>query len=505
VRAILSGTRGQTATEYIGLLLAVSVIIAVLAQADLPARMGAATVEQICRLVNDARDCPAAEKQRRRERTLARKRAKAARDTDADGVPDRLERRRGLSALRRDTDGDGIDDAAEIRARAAAFPIPTWEVCRRAIGKQLCDFLKNVDRVAGESARFAVGVVCVDLDLCWKAAITLGVVPGDARESWAAVFGQALGSTLTPAAIADLVKQIVAGKPLGSAIAIAGLIPLLKTPKVLDRIGRYVARNPRAATQVVETLGTWLGRDSAVLRHVLSATIPGYRRLRAGNLSHDGVLQLMRTGNDIRYLSTRSRVLNRDLGADERKDINDAIRKYWRGAARTGRGRAGAYGHEAALAILRQNREIEILYTGRRGPKGGPDIIARNRRTGRTIIVEAKGTFSDAKPLNYDKLNAPLESGRYLQPGRAWLTEADKRGWIDKLAQSSDRNERRAAAAMRDIVSKNATYDVSIIQTRRPGAQAYGGGVDKAVREYRQDPKIGDVAIVDVDAGARLE
>ena len=39
------------------------------------------------------------------------------------------------------------------------------------------------------------------------------------------------------------------------------------------------------------------------------------------------------------------------------------------------------------------------------------------------------------------------------------------------------------------------------MQTRLPGARAYG--VDKAVQGYRGGRSIGDVAIVDVDAGQR--
>lgn len=56
---------------------------------------------------------------------------------------------------------------------------------------------------------------------------------------------------------------------------------------------------------------------------------------------------------------------------------------------------------------------------------------------------------------------------------------------------------------MRAIVDHNAIYDVSIMHTRLPGARAYGDGVDKAVQGYRGDRNIGDVAIVDLDAGRR--
>jgi hypothetical protein len=488
------------------MLLAVSVIIAVLAQVGIAARLGDAVVEQVCQVLNDERDCPAAQRRRAQERKQAKDRAAArerARDSDWDHVPDAVEKQRGLSAFMRDTDRDGIDDAAEIRARTAGLRITSWDVCRRMLNKAICDTLKGIDRASLETGRFAVGVLCVDSGLCWDAAVALGVVNGDARESVAAMLGQSVGSLLTPAAVVDFVKQVLAGKPIAAAIAAAGVIPIVRAPKVADRIGRFIARNPRAATEVVEKLGLWLGKDSAVLRKVLSLAVPGYGKLRDGRLSHDGVLQLMRAGNDIRYLATRSRMLNRDLSAAERKQINEAIKKHWNNAS--GKRRTGPYGHEAALVMLARNKEIEILYTGRpgRGDSSGPDIIARNKRTGRTIIVEAKATFSDNKPLTHSKLMAPLNSGSYLQPARPWLKEAGNRGWIDKLAKSTDKKERDAAAAMRAIVDNNAIYDVSIMHTRLPGARAYGDGVDKAVQGYRGDRNIGDVAIVDLDAGRR--
>jgi hypothetical protein len=118
VPKVLRAQRGQTATEYLGLLLVVSMIIAAIASTSLPANMRRELARQICRIANDAADCPPSRAQLQR-RAEARERRAARRDRDGDGVPDRLERRYGTNPRSSDSDGDGIGDAAEIRRAVA--------------------------------------------------------------------------------------------------------------------------------------------------------------------------------------------------------------------------------------------------------------------------------------------------------------------------------------------------------------------------------------------------
>jgi hypothetical protein len=97
----MSGQRGQTAAEYVGVLLVVSVIIAAVATTN----VGTAIARQLDRLVceiADAKNCTP---------------APAARpgDRDGDGVPDRDERRAGTDPRSADSDGDGIKDGQERR------------------------------------------------------------------------------------------------------------------------------------------------------------------------------------------------------------------------------------------------------------------------------------------------------------------------------------------------------------------------------------------------------
>jgi hypothetical protein len=376
-------------------------------------------------------------------------------------------------------------------------------VCERFIGKPLCDVLKTIQRLTGQVARIAVGAVCVDFGLCWKAATKLGIVDGNARDTTDAIIGQTIGGLFAPSAIYDLFKSVVKGKPLAAAIAALGVIPVARAPKAAARITKYLARNPEKAIEVADRLAAFFGKDTAFVREVLSLALPGYRKLRDGNLSHDGVMQLMRAGNDIAYLAKQSRMLKRILSESDRDAINASIKAHW-GATKYSRQQA--YGHEAALLEFQKNPEIEILYNGRPDRAGGtitggPDIIARNTRTGRAIIGEAKGTFSADNPLDIGKLSAPLEGDSYIQTEREWLTVGADKRYLDKLRKSQSARERRAAELVEDVIDNEAIYDVSINQARLPGARVYGNRIDDAVKKIRDGDGVGDVAIVDIDIG----
>jgi hypothetical protein len=87
---------GQTASELLGVLLVVSVIMAAIGASEFGRKLRHETGRQICMLANDEKDCPPSV-------------------ADRDRIPDRLERRYGTNPRSKDTDKDGIEDAVEIR------------------------------------------------------------------------------------------------------------------------------------------------------------------------------------------------------------------------------------------------------------------------------------------------------------------------------------------------------------------------------------------------------
>jgi hypothetical protein len=127
----MSGQRGQTAAEYVGVLLVVSVIIAAVATTN----AGTAIARQLDRLVCEIADGEQCEPRPpvgrpgdrdgdgvsdRDERRAGTDPASA--DTDADGIKDGEERRLGTDPLALDTDGDGIDDRREAASGGKLDP-----------------------------------------------------------------------------------------------------------------------------------------------------------------------------------------------------------------------------------------------------------------------------------------------------------------------------------------------------------------------------------------------
>jgi hypothetical protein len=102
--------RGQTAVEYMGVLVVVAVIIAALVGSGLPRKLETMIRQQICAVAKGGEACTAAEVRRAARR--ARKR-----DRDQDGLSNREERRLGTDPRKADTDGDGIADGEEARRK----------------------------------------------------------------------------------------------------------------------------------------------------------------------------------------------------------------------------------------------------------------------------------------------------------------------------------------------------------------------------------------------------
>jgi hypothetical protein len=101
------GQRGQAATEYVGVLVVVSVVFLALFALDLDGRVGSAVRSAVCAITGSG--CPPPGDQS----------ASIGADADGDGVPDVREHQLGTNPAEPDTDGDGVDDADD--------PVPAAE------------------------------------------------------------------------------------------------------------------------------------------------------------------------------------------------------------------------------------------------------------------------------------------------------------------------------------------------------------------------------------------
>jgi hypothetical protein len=116
-----------------GMLLVVALIVTAVAGTEIPRKLRAGIAREVCLVANEASECPAPGGERERM-AHARERRAARRDSDHDGVPDRLERRYGTKPRSADSDGDGIGDAAEIRAGGQTRPSSDEPVVAHAAG-----------------------------------------------------------------------------------------------------------------------------------------------------------------------------------------------------------------------------------------------------------------------------------------------------------------------------------------------------------------------------------
>ena len=405
-------------------------------------------------------------------------------DTDRDGLSDREEAELGTNAHSGDTDGDGVSDGRELGQDSDPFSRDT-----DGDGKD--------DGEDGDPLKYSGGVddavkgaVCGD-----SGALFCPDDDDPSRATTEYILGQVLTGLLAVGDIRDGVDALLSGQFGDAFWSAVGIVPAVGDAakigkKVRDVITKFPARKAEALGLIYK-----LFPDGKLRRAALdAATDGGASALRNSGLSDDAIEQLAKKGNDLRKLADNARLGARTLDPTEAKAIDDAVAKHWPAGSRS-----EAYGVETALAELKRNPNIEILHTGRPGPGkpvNGPDVVAVDTTTGRTIIVEAKNT-DGAKPLSRTRLRSTAGGKRVTQTEPAWLRENPER-YLKKLRESPDPGDQDAAAALERIVRDGTPYDVVVVGSRPNGSGGYGTHVDQAVDEIKKDGQVGEVTIVDV-------
>jgi membrane protease YdiL (CAAX protease family) len=103
-RELLASEAGQVSSELLGTMLVIAVIVGVVAGSGIGAQIADGVRDQVCDVLGES--CAS--------QSSARP-ARAARDTDDDGLSDRRERRLGTRPARSDSDFDGVADGEEVR------------------------------------------------------------------------------------------------------------------------------------------------------------------------------------------------------------------------------------------------------------------------------------------------------------------------------------------------------------------------------------------------------
>jgi thrombospondin type 3 repeat protein len=547
--ARLRHTRGQTSAELLGALLLVAVIIAAIVTAGVPDKVACKVSETVQKIAGDERGaCGDGQEQTAQDVDNLRDEEgggappppfeggdiddnpQTPPDADGDGVSDGDEARNNTNPNNPDTDGDGLSDFDEQRlggdprsndgdgdgltdTEEAEFGTDPSK--RDSDGDGLSDgeeLDRDTDPTNGDTdgdgdndgqdddpltydgsfGDALAGALCGSATALW--------CPGENDPSRATpeyVFGEIITGIFAVGDVRDAIGALLNGDLAEAGLSVLGIVPVAGDAiKVGRKVRDVINKFPGQRKELLGLLFD-LFPDGALRREALdAATDGGYSALRNSGLSDDAVEQLARKGNDLRRLADNARIGRRKLDPTEAQNIENEVNRRW-----PAHRRAEAYGVETALAELRRDPNIEILYDGRPRPGTpihGPDIVAIDKRTGRPIIVEAKGT-QGGRPLSGRSIQSTAANQRVTQTSPDWLRNNPRR-YLDALRNSPNPNDRRTAEVLESIIGdRKAGYDVRIVNSRPSGRGGYGSGLDDAVDNIRQGGQVGDVNIIDVE------
>ncbi len=401
----LRSQTGQTAAEYLGILLLVSVLIAGVAHNDIGHRIGCQMRARVAKILGG--DAPQGCGDHRGGPRATASAASADRDSDKDGIPDAEEIRRGTDPYSSDSDHDGVSDKDEIEAGLNPRNADTDY-----------DGLPDGVELDRDSDPFNP-----DTD-------------GDHSKD-----GDDKDPTHYDASWTDAIKGATCGDS-----------DFLICPDKDDPV--------RASTEYLT--GQLLSGVFAIgdVRDIINALAHG----KVGDALWSAV------------------------------GFAPAVAKHWPASRRS-----EALGVETALAELKKNPNIDVIFDGRPRagrPSNGPDIVAVDRNTGRTIVVEAKGT-QGRRPLSGRTLRSTAGGNPVTQTQYEWLRDNPGR-YLTPLRRSNSAGDQEAARRLAGIVNNGDNYDVVIVNSRPAGTGGYGSGVDTATDDIRRSGRVGSLDLIDV-------
>jgi hypothetical protein len=301
--------------------------------------------------------------------------------------------------------------------------------------------------------------------------------------------------------IRDAFSALLRRDPKAALWSIAAVAPLVGDSSKVARLFRDLgkSKDARLRAQAVREITEHVPEQFR--RAAYDALTDGsYSKLIERGVPEQTVLQLAEEGNDLGKLMRNSRLNSRALSrTDDAAVLHAASRPPWKEHQL-----AEAVGVESALAELQRRKHYEILLDGR--PRGdglrvGPDIVAIDKITGRTVIIEAKGSLKNGSWLAGARLkgtrrvdaNGTVTGGYQTSPG--WLRDDSDR-YLRALRSSGNRDDTRAARLLEDITFGGG-YDAMVVNTStRTGG--YGGGMDEAAERIREGGQVGDLELIDI-------
>jgi hypothetical protein len=537
----LARETGQTAAEYLGVLLVAAAIITALFGTQISTRISCAVQAQVDKIAGAEHSGCGKDSG-----------AQGGRDTDQDGVPDSVEQSQGTDPENADSDGDGLPDGDEAKHGSdPANPdtdgdgvLDSEEVARgtnpretdsdgdgiddqeeieRGTNPRLADsdgdgladgaeldagtdpFNKDSDgdgQADGEDDDptaynagvddIAAGAICGDSDF-WKCPDEDDPV----RASIEYFSGQVLVGLFAVGDVRDLLAAISHGKWGDAAWSAAGIVPVAgDAAKIGKKIRDLIKRFPGRRAELLALIPKLLP-ESLTDEALDAATDGAYTALKKTGLSDDLVSDLGKA-NDLRVIADNARLTEKTLSPADATDIwNKAKDKAVWGNRSLGE----ALGVETAIKHLENTPGVDILLDGRpiaNRTGHGPDILAVDRNTGKLIVVEAKGTSNGRTKLGSFWLESPVGKDKLVETSLPWVrTDAGKR-YLNALKSSGDPKQQEAARLIDEVIRDGAPYDATVIMSRPKGKGGYREGVDESVKAIKEGGQVKNVNIIDI-------
>ena len=409
----------------------------------------------------------------------------ASTDSDRDGLTDAEEKELGTHPYVADTDGDGLDDLVELNADFDpndANADGDHRSDRDEWLKGSDPFYKDLNGWDYARAVLA-GFVLGDAGRSW---VDLGWIDRETLESFAYVSGWLASGYVGVGDVRDTTAAL-ARADLGDAFLNAlGLVPMLgDAAKTVKVVAQWVSWLQEAAKPIARWIVRQFGENEALTVALLR--LVGYSDELELYLSREERVELARSRNDLgeitRFLRSGARLEKGSLSGAQWEAVMARAAQWPAGA------RAQAIAVETAVELLKDTHEF--LYIGRRGQwielldgtrrqlEVGPDLVAVDRRTGRLVVVEAKG-ISGALSVNKRRLTSVVRGVNLVQPSFRWLSINAER-YLDPLANAADPKLREAARRLELVADGLDTFDAVVVASGR--STRWGGDLDKVLKD----------------------
>ncbi len=422
-------------------------------------------------------------------------------DSDGDGLLDADERDYGTSPYRADTDGDTLSDARELLTTGSDPRNRNIDGDGRDDAEEV---RKDTDPYYRDLQGWDHGVAAV-AGFIWgdsgERAVRWHLLDRSTLESFSYLSGWLVSGFTIVGDIRDAGSSLWDGRFGDAALSAVGLVPLVgDAGKTAGVVAKFVTFNGRLMLPVT----LWVSkqfRDHDTARRVILRSI-GVRGLdRLDNATLDA---LASTRNDLKTISAiwpsgRVFIRSAQLSAQGRANIAARVAdtNLWSAADKV-----EAVAVETAVEVL-QNRGYRVLYVGRKQQpvfgdtyvRKGPDIVAVTP-SGRTVVLEAKGSGKDPLYVNNSLLDSPVAGVPQRQPTRDWLFPNAGPRYLNAMShEDAPADVREAARRLSRINNGTDDFD-GIIVAAAP--QARVGKVDDTLRQLHDDGDTAEVITVDV-------